>query len=188
MFGFFGLIHHWVDLSLLAQVAQLRPQYSFVLLGDCKVDASRVRSLPNVFFLGRRPYNELPAYCAAFDAGLMLFTRSEMTRHVNPIKMLEYLAAGLPVVSTPLPEARHYEGSILIRDTAHRFAAACDEVLRANHPKRRESISRLVANETWLTRVERLSEIVSRHARPTGCTSDAARVYRHGDAALASSS
>ncbi|MCH7839647.1 MAG: hypothetical protein IID38_05370 [Planctomycetes bacterium] len=118
----------------------------------------------------------------------MLFTRSEMTRHVNPIKMLEYLAAGLPVVSTPLPEARHYEGSIFIRDTAHRFAAACDEVLRTNHPKRRESISRLVANETWLTRVERLSEIVSRHARPTGCTSDAARVYRQGDAALASSS
>ncbi len=175
MFGFFGLIHHWVDLSLLAQVAQLRPQYSFVLLGDCKVDGSRVRCLPNVFFLGRRPYDRLPAYCAAFDAGLMLFTRSEMTRHVNPIKMLEYLAAGLPVVSTPLPEARHYEGSILIRDTAHRFAAACDEVLRGNDAKRRKSISRLVADETWLSRVERLSEIVSRHVRHTGGTSDTAR-------------
>ena len=159
IFGYFGLVHHWVDRALLAEVARLRPQYSFVILGDCKADVSELERLPNVFLLGRRSYDVLPAYASAFAAGLLLFNRSEMTRSVNPVKMTEYLAAGLPVVSTPLPEARRFEGRVVIADGAPSFAKACDGVL-ASDDVDRQAISEIVSSETWESTVEQLSEIV----------------------------
>ena len=159
IFGYFGLIHHWVDLTLLAETARLRPEYSFVLLGDCKVDVTALASLPNVYLLGRRPYESLPSYAAVFDAGMLLFTGNEMTRNVNPVKMYEYLAAGLPVVATPLPEARRFEGPIVVADGAERFAAACDFVLQRDC-RNREAIAQCVRAQTWSSTVKRLSEVV----------------------------
>jgi glycosyltransferase involved in cell wall biosynthesis len=166
--GFFGLIQHWIDIPLLADVARLRPHYSLVLIGDCRVDDSRLRGLPNVSLLGRRPYSELPRYCAALNVGLLPFGRSAMTRHVNPIKMLEYLAAGLPVVSTPLPEARRLEGPVRIAEGSAEFAAACDDALAEDRPGAREGISRFVEKDSWAAKVEELSEIVLRKVQNGG--------------------
>ena len=160
IFGYFGLIHHWVDRALLAETARLRPNYSFVLLGDCKVDVSELAALPNVYLLGRKSYESLPAYAAQFDAGLLLFARNKMTKHVNPVKMYEYLAAGLPIVSTPLPEARRFEGPIVIADGAEKFARACDFVLQRDR-RNRPAISECVRKETWFATVERLCEVVT---------------------------
>jgi glycosyltransferase involved in cell wall biosynthesis len=186
VFGYFGLIHHWVDVELLAEVARLRPTYSFVLLGECKVNVSGLRGLPNVHLLGRRPYDALPGYCAGFSAGLMLFRRSEMTRHVNPIKMLEYLAAGLPVVSTPLAEAERFAGPIVFAETPAGFAEACDRVLTTPHADRAR-ISAMVAGQTWHSRAEELSGIIESHLRRGARSSTAARSAA-GLAALAAPS
>ena len=160
IFGFFGLVHYWIDCALLARVARLRPEYSFVLLGDVRVDVSELDALPNVHLLGRKPYQELPAYCRAFTAGMLLFTPSTMTANVNPIKMREYLAAGLQVISTPLPEAELYRGPIRIVSSADQFARACDEMRSGGHLGRREEIARRVQQESWAAVVERLSTIV----------------------------
>lgn len=164
IFGFFGLIQYWVDLPLLVDVARRRPDYSFVLIGDCVVDVGLLERLPNVFLLGRRRNEDLPAYCAAFEAGLMPFVRSRMTRNINPIKMYEYLAAGLPIVSTPLPEAERYLGPITMADNAADFAAACDQVLASRHAGRSEAIATTVHGESWLSKVEFLSALVQRSA------------------------
>ncbi|UCE59341.1 MAG: glycosyltransferase [Phycisphaerales bacterium] len=165
IFGFFGVVHTWIDVRLIAAVARLRPQYSFVIIGECLVDVSELHRLENVHVLGRRPNSELPSYCAAFEAGLMPFQRTELTRSVNPIKMLEYLAAGLPVVSTSLPEARRFNGSISIADQPGSFAAACDDILSSNHSGRRSEISSAVESESWLSKVERLSTIIEDRIR-----------------------
>ena len=166
IFGFFGLLHHWIDYALLAKVARLRPLYSFVLIGECKISAPELEGLDNVFLLGRRPYEDLPSYCAAFDAGMLLFARNAMTHNVNPVKMYEYLAAGLPIISTPLPEAERFEGPIIIADTAEQFAQACDQVLVTQESRDREAISRLVENETWVSKVEYLSDIIAARTDP----------------------
>jgi glycosyltransferase involved in cell wall biosynthesis len=150
-----------VDVELIAAVARLRPHYSFVLLGDHRVRVDSLRAVPNVHLLGRRPYSELPAYCAAFRAALMPFRLTKMTQAVNPIKMHEYLAAGLPVVGTSIPEARRHEGLVTIADTAEQFALACDGALRSTDD--RADISHSVANQTWEARVETLSRIVMTH-------------------------
>ena len=160
IFGFFGLIHHWMDLELLADVARMRPNYSFVLIGEAKVDTSILDGLDNVLMLGRRPYSQLPAYCAAFDAGLMLFRDTLMTRHVNPIKMYEYLAAGLPVISTSLPEANRFPKAIQIAASSREFAQACDAVASQTQSHNREATSQFVAAEDWSVKVEYLSNLV----------------------------
>lgn len=166
IFGYFGLIHHWVDLDLLAEVAKRRPLYSFVLIGDCKVSTARLAGLGNVFLFGRRAYEDLPAYCSAFDGAMMLFTRTTMTRHVNPIKMYEYLAAGIPIVSTPLPEAQRFEGPIAIAKTAQGFAEACDNVLATQEDTDPEAISHFVADQTWEAKVEHLSNLIRAKTNP----------------------
>jgi glycosyltransferase involved in cell wall biosynthesis len=103
--GYFGLIaQDWVDIELLAQVAEHFQRGSLVLLGKVTMDVTRLRRLPNVHILGRKPYDALPAYCKGFDVGLVPFPIHEVTLNANPLKAREYLAAGLPVVSTAIPE------------------------------------------------------------------------------------
>lgn len=160
IFGYFGLIAHWVDVELVAQVARLRPEYEFVLIGECATDVSCLSDSKNIHLLGRRPFESLPNYCASFAAGLMLFKQTDMTRHVNPIKMCEYLAAGLPVVSTPLPEAEQFHTAIRIADEAEAFARCCDSVVRETSMQRRARISGLVADHAWEARVKQLCQIV----------------------------
>ena len=162
IFGFFGLIHHWFYAELLAQIAKLRPEYSFVLIGDCKIEPG-VLKLPNIHMLGRKDYSTLPAYCAAFSAALLPFVRNAMTECINPIKLTEYLAAGLPVISTSIPAARDFGGEVAIADTAEEFAVACDAALKYS-VNDRPRISEAVRAHTWEARVETVSELVTNAA------------------------
>lgn len=102
--GFFGLVADWVDVDLMAKVAERYPNGSLVILGKVTTDVSALQRLPNVHLLGRKPYEDLPAYCKGFDVALMPFRINELTLNANPLKVREYLAAGLPVVSTAIPE------------------------------------------------------------------------------------
>ena len=103
--GYFGLIAaDWIDLPLLVAVAKRFPQASLVMLGKVTMDVSELSKLPNVHLLGRKPYADLPAYAKAFDVALIPFPISEATLNSNPLKAREYLAAGLPVISTRIPE------------------------------------------------------------------------------------
>ncbi|HJY88181.1 MAG TPA: glycosyltransferase, partial [Candidatus Acidoferrales bacterium] len=96
--GFFGLIADWVDLETIRHLAGVRPQWSFLLIGKVQTDTSALRRLPNIHLLGRRDYQSLPAYCKVFDVAILPFVRNELTLAANPLKLREYLAAGLPVV------------------------------------------------------------------------------------------
>ncbi len=162
IFGFYGLIQHWVDVALMAEVARRRPAWSFVLIGEALQDVSAYRSLPNLHFLGRRPYASLPGYAKAFDVGLIPFKRNELTRNVNPIKLREYLSAGLPVVSTPLPEVARYADFVYLADGADEFEAACLRAIREDAPERRAARQAAMTRETWAAKVEELSDLVSR--------------------------
>ena len=99
--GFFGVIDERMDLDLLRDVATLRPDWHIILLGPVvKIDPFAVPQLPNVHCLGPKAYADLPAYVASWDVALLPFARNEATRFISPTKTPEYMAAGLPVVST----------------------------------------------------------------------------------------
>jgi glycosyltransferase involved in cell wall biosynthesis len=155
--GFFGLIRDWVDLDLLAEVARRRRDWQIVLLGDSTVDLTPYRSIPNMHFLGRKPYADLPAYCRQFDVGLIPFKINELTRAVNPIKLREYLAAGLPVVSTPLPEVELYGPSVNVAKGPEAFARGVSDGLNGQAgASRRAARMEAMRGEGWLAKVEQV--------------------------------
>ncbi len=173
--GYFGLISDYVDLALLAELARRRPQWSFVLIGDAACDTSVCAGLPNLHLLGRRRYADLPDYCRAFDVGVIPFAMSRLVRAVNPIKLREYLAAGLPVVSTPMPEVLRYDPTVRAADGADAWLAACEAAL--GDPTSRAERQALVRDESWRSRVELISSHVAAAkpaSRDSAAPSDAA--------------
>ncbi len=169
IFGFMGLISDYVDLNLIAQAARRRPEWSFVFLGDVRCGTDVVADLPNVHLLGGRPYEQLPAYCRGFDVGLIPFRMNRLVRAVNPIKLREYLAVGLPVVSAPLQTVLDYAPAVLTAETVSEFIPACEQALRLAASTDARSRQELVRAESWQARVERLSEIVMDSACAAEC-------------------
>jgi glycosyltransferase involved in cell wall biosynthesis len=161
--GFYGEINDWLDLIMLAEAARIRPEWSFVLLGRIAVEVGNIRfltELPNVHHLGQKRFEELPAYCAAFDLALIPMKLNELTLNVNPLKLREYLAAGVPVVSAPLPEVLPYKDVVKFATTADELIAAADEWLKKNRKELAPILSQRVANESWDTKVEEISKII----------------------------
>ncbi len=131
--GFIGLIDDWVDLGLIRDVALANPGADVVLIGAARVATESLSAIPNVRLLGRKPFAKLPAYLAHFDVALIPFEISELTLAVNPIKLREYLSAGVPVVTTALPELvpfQGHEGVDVVADSAS-FVAAVTRRLAA---------------------------------------------------------
>ena len=131
--GFYGVIDERMDLDLLAHVAAARPDWTIEVVGPVvKIDPADLPQLPNLYFSGPRSYDELPAVLAGWDVALMPFALNEATRFISPTKTPEYLAAGRPVVSTPIVDvARHYGmlDAVAIAAGPDRFVEACDEAL-----------------------------------------------------------
>jgi glycosyltransferase involved in cell wall biosynthesis len=159
--GFFGLIHEWVDIALIGRLAEVLPSYSFVVIGSAKTDMSPVGGKPNVYVLGRRPYAELPAYSRGFHAAIVPFHMTELTVSVNPIKLREYAAAGLPIVSSPLPEVRKCSDIATCADTFDEWVDALrDAVSRGEDRRARREQSERVRKEDWAYRCEDIARLV----------------------------
>lgn len=137
--GYFGLIaEDWVDLPLLQRVAESFPGASIVMLGKITMDVSALSGIRNVHLLGRKPYESLPAYCKGFDVALIPFPINQATLHSNPLKAREYLAAGLPVISTAIPEVEVL-GQCRVARNADDFVQEIREALTEPGPSARRS-------------------------------------------------
>ncbi len=163
--GFFGLIEDWVDLPLIRFLAESRPEWSFVLIGKSATDTSLLAGVPNVHLLGRKDYEELPGYCKAFSAALLPFVVNELTLNANPLKLREYLAAGLPVVASAIPEAARLEGLVEIARGPEDFLQRFDRLIAFGRTGPDIVVSRLMESETWDHKVEELSRIVEKTVR-----------------------
>jgi len=162
--GFFGLIADWVDVDLMAHVAREFPHGSMVILGKVATDVSVLRRLPNVHLLGRKPYADLPAYCKAFDVALNPFRINELTLNANPLKVREYLAAGVPVVSTPIPEV---EVLGLCRIAADRDAFVREIHATLRPGDSRQQRSEAVWHESWEARLGEIHKLLAERV-PSG--------------------
>lgn len=159
--GFHGLIADWVDLGLLADLARLRPNWSIVLVGRPDTDITSIQGIANVHLLGHRPYEKLPNYLRGFDVGLLPFVKNELTISANPLKLREYLAAGLPVVATPIPEVERLAPPVRLASTAEEYARQIEGILAQGGAGPSPQRSKEVLHESWDKKVEAMEELVS---------------------------
>ena len=158
--GFFGLIADWVDISLIRAMADRHPDWSIVLVGRVATDVSAIQGRPNVRLLGRKPYELLPAYCRGFDVGIVPFRMNDLTVRANPLKLREYLAAGLPVASTPLPEVLRYDALVETGGDDREFIEAVERALaRRSAAAVRARVDAMRA-ESWEARVEEIAGLL----------------------------
>ncbi len=153
-----------LDLALLAELARLRPAWSFALVGpvgpgDPLTDVSGLAAEPNIHLLGARSYQQLPEVLRAADAGLIPYARNELTESIFPMKVYEYLAAGLPVVATPLPALAEVT-EIATAPDALGIAELLDKALAKDCPERRAERSRGAAAHSWDRRLEEIATAI----------------------------
>lgn len=155
--GFYGTVQDWIDFELIEYLASRHPEWSIVLIGKILVDVSGLKKYANIHLLGRREHSQLPNYCKGFAVGIIPYLLNERLLHVNPIKLREYLSAGLPVVSTCLPETQRYPGLCVAAKNPAEFEAAVAEALATDTPQLRRARSDAMREETWEHRVADLS-------------------------------
>jgi glycosyltransferase involved in cell wall biosynthesis len=161
--GWFGVIDERMDYELLQKAADLRPDWSFVLVGPIvKVDPADLPKNSNIHWIGGRDYRVLPNYCRAFDVCMMPFALNEATEYINPTKALEYLATGKPVVGTPVRDVvRQYADTISIVNDADQFVAAVEKALAgADRAMTRRGIEK-AREASWERTVERMQDLIA---------------------------
>jgi glycosyltransferase involved in cell wall biosynthesis len=158
--GFHGLLADWVDLQLIVEIARKRSDWSIVLVGRADTDLTMFQNLSNVILVGHRSYSQLPTYLKGFDVALLPFVQNELTRNANPLKLREYLAAGLPVVATPLPEVIRFDGAVSLAATADEYIRKIEEILALGLAGPSSERSNGVIHESWEVKVAEMEELV----------------------------
>lgn len=154
LIGFAGGLSNCCDFPLIRGVAQANPQGTVVLVGPWTADGGREHlQAPNIRLLGARPYQRLPAYVQQFDVGLIPYLYNSWTEAVDPLKLLEYLAAGVPVVTTAIPEVRKYAEAVAIAEGHDAFLQAVTNAL-AQPADRRADRQAVAQRHTWASRAE----------------------------------
>jgi UDP-galactopyranose mutase len=167
--GFFGVIDERMDLDILRHLATERPQWTFVLVGPvAKIERAQLPWGPNLRYMGQQPYHDLPGYLAGWDVCLMPFAKNEATRFISPTKVLEYMAADRPIVSTSIEDvASPYGDIVFVGDGPEGFLEACDRALAqtdVDRAARRARAREVLAGTSWDETVDRMDAILRRVA------------------------
>ncbi|MEK6374718.1 MAG: glycosyltransferase [Acidobacteriota bacterium] len=162
--GFAGSLRNELDIALLCDAAELAPDLTFLFAGPVMADVKRLASYPNVRLIGSLPHADVIRHTVHFDAGILPYVRNVFTAYIMPAKLKEYLAAGLPVVSTTLPEvvrfAEEHPGMITFADDAAGFVAALRAAVASN--TREAAARRMAVARTfdWSEQISRMSELI----------------------------
>jgi beta-glucosidase/6-phospho-beta-glucosidase/beta-galactosidase/glycosyltransferase involved in cell wall biosynthesis len=170
--GWFGVVDERVDYSLIGEMARLRPDWSFTIIGPVvKIDPNILPHSPNLYWMGGRDYQVLPNYCRKFDVCMMPFAINAATQYINPTKGLEYMATGRPIVSTPVRDVvRQWSEIIRVASGSGDFLAAIEDALarRGGDPRVDRGI-KLAQQCSWDSTVSKMQsligEAISKHQR-----------------------
>ncbi len=154
--GFYGVIDERMDIELLAGIAEAKPDWHLVIIGPVvKIDPATLPTHPNIHYLGGKSYQELPAYLGGWDIAMLPFAINESTKFISPTKTPEYLAAGKPVISTPIRDVvRPYgeNGLVRIASNSEEFVACAEEILSESSDVRTKWLSEVdafLADNSW---------------------------------------
>ena len=165
--GYVGVIDERFDRELLREVAVAHPEWSLVMVGPVvKIDPETLPRAANISYLGGKDYSELPAYLAHWDVALMPFAINAATKYISPTKTPEYLAAGCPVVSTPIYDVVRQYGKlqgVAIAGTSAEFIAACEQMLlldRGANASWRVEVDMALSQMSWDNVVSEMTKLI----------------------------
>lgn len=163
--GYYGVIDERVDLNLIGQLADAHPQWQIVLVGPVmKIESALLPQRPNIHYLGQQPYEALPHFLAGWDVCLLPFALNASTRFISPTKTLEYMAAELPIVSTPITDVVGPYGDIVtIAADAPAFIKACEEALLATpeqHAKKVDMMHEVLSATSWDITAQKMFDLL----------------------------
>lgn len=162
--GYIGGIHQWIDFDLVRRVALALPEASFVFVGPEQADTSAISALPNVHLLGQRPHDDVPRYLKGCDVGIVPYRLSAYTANVYPTKLNEYLAMGLPVVATNLPEIQRFNeihaDAVMTAETPEGFARSIRAALQPAAPEVRARRISIARGNSWAARLSEMSVLI----------------------------
>ncbi len=164
--GYVGVIDERINLDLIANLASALPDWEVRMVGPvAKIDPACLPTAPNITYPGPQPYEELPNVMAEFDVALMPFALNQATRSISPTKTLEYLAAGLPVISTRVPDVVADYGAVVhLANDGAGFARGCQEALRSDPAARRAEVEPLLRLHHWDAIASRMETLMTEAA------------------------
>jgi len=167
--GYVGTIHEWIDYDLLIATAEQLSDFAFVFIGPVSDEsgAARLNALPNVTFRGPVAHDQLPATIATFDVGIVPYKRAAFTEHVFPTKLLEYLAVGIPVVSTAFNphDLKDFEEFVTIAPAVGDFAEGIAKAVLGGATSESVSLRKELARQhTWAGRYQQIVDAIGRIA------------------------
>jgi len=165
--GYFGVIDERIDLNLIEGIALRKPEWHIVMVGPvAKISPDSLPKLPNIHYLGLKAYRELPSYISGWDIAMLPFAHNESTRYISPTKTPEYLAAGKPVISTPIIDVlRQYgrNGMVNIAGTPEEFVrVASMELENTDREEWLEKVNDLLSHNSWDKTWQRMMYLVTR--------------------------
>jgi len=177
--GFFGVIDERLDIRLLQAMADAHPEWSICMVGPVvKIDPATLPKNPNIRYFGQRSYQALPSYLKGWDVCLLPFALNRSTEFISPTKTLEYMAAGKPIVSTPITDvASQFADTVYLGQTPAEFIAACERALNASQrerARRQKGMREVISKTSWDTTAAAVNELINgvleakRTRRPMG--------------------
>ena len=168
--GYCGVIDERIDIELITALADARPDWHLVMVGPVvKIDPATLPQRANIEWLGQRDYADLPGLIHSWDVCLMPFALNESTRFISPTKTLEYLAAGCPVVSTPIRDVvTSYPHIVAIADNSHNFVAACAAALNRSPEKVAsdlDAVRLLLESTSWDQTASAMTALMVDHSK-----------------------
>ncbi|MHB8993005.1 MAG: methyltransferase domain-containing protein [Chloroflexota bacterium] len=173
--GFVGQIEYRFDVDLVRRVAELLPRWSFALIGPVQEgnrEVDRLRGVRNAHFLGLKERASLPGYLSQMDVALIPYKIDRLTRGIYPLKLHEYLAAGKPVVATPIPSLQEMGETVYLAADAASFAAAIERAAAEDGAERREERRRLARGESWDARAAEIGGLITKTMEEKGRTAE----------------
>ena len=161
--GYYGTMTANNDIELLLWCARQLPTVSFVFAGQITSgNYSVLESLPNVYLLGKLPYEKIPRLCASFDVCMLQWKMTEWIQNCNPLKMIEYMASGKPIVSVPIKEVEKYSDIVSIAKNKEDFCAAIMAELNSDTPERAAKRIKIASQHSWNKNIEIISQLITK--------------------------
>lgn len=158
--GYVGTVFEWLDVPMLARAARARPDWSFVFIGPVTTDVGAISGLPNVHLLGPRPYSELPRYLKGFDVATVPFVINYVTLRASPVKFYEYLASGVPIVATKLPDLERFAATAELFTTYDEFISGLDRAVADKSPESKAARMREADANSWQSRFTQVDRLI----------------------------